>query len=265
MRTFLVAPALAFVVVAVAAAGQNPPPAGPRTADPAAAAQGMKLYRERCAECHGADAKGVARHDLTQLWASGATDAQVFGIIRSGVPNTLMPSSSAPDDELWALVAYLRSLNTAPSPGSPAPNPASSASAGEGTFQSMCAGCHALNGRGGRLGPDLSRAGQTQSRPQLTTAIRNPSAAIGNGFRPVTLVTRDGRKIRGVEKSEDAFSIQIMDTQQRLQGYLKAELREVVSESLSLMPEFPASRLSDRDLDDLLTFLSSAAGPSPRR
>ena len=72
---------------------------------------GAGLFRERCAECHGADAKGVAGHDLTQLWASGATDERVFQTIRAGVPNTLMPSSTAPDDELRALVAYLRSLN----------------------------------------------------------------------------------------------------------------------------------------------------------
>jgi putative heme-binding domain-containing protein len=139
-----------------------------------------------------------------------------------------------------------------------------SISAGERTFQSTCEGCHAVNGRGGRLGPDLSRAGQ-QTRQQLTTAIRNPSAAIANGYRPVTIVTRDGRRIRGVEKSEDAFSIQIMDAQQRLQGYLKADLREVVADTASLMPAFTTDRLSDRDLDDLLTFLGSAAGSSPRR
>ena len=72
---------------------------------------GAGLFRERCAECHGADAKGVAGHDLTQLWASGATDERVFQTIRAGVPNTLMPSSTAPDDELRALVTYLRSLN----------------------------------------------------------------------------------------------------------------------------------------------------------
>jgi cytochrome c oxidase cbb3-type subunit 3 len=266
MKTHLLAWAhVAAAVVLMAAAlsaGQTPVGANPRAGDPAALKTGTGLYRERCAECHGADAKGVARHDLTRLWAAGATDAQVFGIIRSGVPNTIMPSSSAPDDELWAIVSYLRSLNTTAT-GSAA---GGSADAGERTFMAMCANCHALNGRGGRLGPDLSRAAQTQSRPQLTSSIRTPSAATANGYRPVTIVMRDGRRIRGVEKSEDAFSIQIMDAQQRLQGYLKADVREVIAESTSLMPEFPATRVSDRDLEDLLTFLSSAAGPaSPRR
>jgi cytochrome c oxidase cbb3-type subunit III len=255
---------LAALVLAAAAVGaaQGPPPDRTRAGEQAAVQVGMKLFRERCAECHGADAKGVARHDLTRLWAAGATDAQVFAVIRSGVPNTIMPSSSAPDEEIRAIVSYLRSLNTATSEG---PSTGSLA-AGERTFQAMCATCHAIDGRGGRLGPDLSRAGQTQSRQQLTTSIRMPGAAVANGYRAVTLVTRDGRRIRGAEKSEDAFSIQIMDTQERLQGYLKADLREIVAEPASLMPAFPAERLSDSDLDDLLTFLNRTAAPAaPRR
>jgi cytochrome c oxidase cbb3-type subunit III len=251
--------ALALCVAAVSAV-QNPPPSETGL-PPANIDAGMRLFRERCAECHGADGRGVARHDLTRLWAAGATDAQVSGVIRSGVPNTIMPSSSAPDDEIRAIVSYLRSLNTVtgeePSTGSLA--------AGEKTFQAMCATCHAIDGRGGRLGPDLSRAGQTQSRQQLTTSIRTPNMAVANGYRAVTLVTRDGRRIRGAEKSEDAFSIQIMDTQERLQGYLKADLREIIVEPASLMPAFPAERLSNRDLDDLLTFLSRGAAPAASR
>ena len=85
-------------------AAQAPAPAAQRDLDPAVVRTGAGLFRERCAECHGADAKGVAGHDLTRLWASGATDERVFQTIRAGVPNTLMPSSAAPDDELRALV-----------------------------------------------------------------------------------------------------------------------------------------------------------------
>ena len=252
--------AVVLATVAIAAA-QNAPPANPRGADPAAVQAGTKLYRERCAECHGADAKGVPRHDLTRLWTAGATDARVFGIIRAGVPNTTMPSSSAPDEDLWAIVAYLRSLATAG--GDTASG--GSVAAGERTFQAMCVSCHAINGRGGRLGPDLSRAG-SQPRQQVIASIRTPSAAMANGYRPVTLVLADGRRLRGTEKSEDAFSIQIMDTQQRLQGYLKADLRDVLQETTSLMPPFPPERLNDADLTDLLAFLSSVSGPpAPRR
>src|SRR5262249_40380892 len=156
----------------------------------------------------------VAGHDLTRLWASGATDATVFQTIRGGVPNTLMPSSAAPDDELWALVAYLRSLNGSGS----AESATGSAARGEQIYWANCGSCHAVNGRGGRLGPDLSRIGQNQSRDGLTRAIREPDSSVAAGFQAVTLITRDGQRIRGALKSEDAFSIQIMDTHQQLQG-----------------------------------------------
>src|ERR1700726_2228804 len=96
-------------------------PGNPREGDPAAVRAGGTLFRERCAECHGADAKGVQGHDLTRLWSSGATDERVFQTIRSGVPNTIMPSSSAPDEELRSVVRYLRNLNDAAIAGAATP------------------------------------------------------------------------------------------------------------------------------------------------
>jgi cytochrome c oxidase cbb3-type subunit III len=247
----------AALLVATNLAGQNRVLTNPRERDPAAVRAGSALFRERCAECHGADAKGVAGHDLTRLWASGATDAKVFQTIRAGVPNTLMPSSAAPDDELWALVAYLRSLNGSASAESATGN----AAHGEEIYWADCGSCHAVNGRGGRLGPDLSRIGQNQSRDALTRAIREPDSSVAAGFQAVTLVTRGGQKIRGALKSEDAFSIQIMDTHQQLQGFLKSGLRDVVHEVASLMPAFGPDRLNDGDLNDLLRFLSTLRGP----
>src|SRR5580700_5948521 len=109
--------ALTFGTMVLIAAGvtfaQDRAPGTPPDADQAAVRTGGALFRERCAECHGSDAKGVTGHDLTRLWTSGATDERVFQTIRAGVPNTIMPSSSAPDDELRAVVSYLRSLNDA--------------------------------------------------------------------------------------------------------------------------------------------------------
>jgi len=217
------------------------------------AVRGVDLFRERCSECHGADGKGVTGHDLTRLWAAGATDARVLQTIRNGVPNTIMPSSTAPDEELRGIVGYLRSLN---GPAS-ATTARGDAAGGERIFSSMCASCHAVEGRGGRLGPDLTRVADSQSREALTRAIRDPGAATAAGYQTVTLVTRDGQRIRGTVKGEDAFSIQIMDTGERLQGYLKSQLREVIHEPGSLMPAFGPDRVRDTDLDDLLRYLSA--------
>jgi putative heme-binding domain-containing protein len=232
---------------ATAALAQTRPPAN----DPAAVQAGTALFRERCAECHGTDAKGVAGHDLTRIWISGASDERVFQIIRQGVPNTIMPSTSAPDAEVWALVIYLRSLNGAGATDASKGN----AENGERIFWASCGACHTFNGRGGPLGPDLSRIAQSQSRELLTRALREPNASIPDGYKPVTIVTRQGERVRGVRKSEDAFSIQLMDEGGHLRGYLKTSVREILRDTNSLMPAFGPDRLNDSDVTDVLAFL----------
>jgi putative heme-binding domain-containing protein len=242
------------------AAAQAPAAAAQRDVDPVAVRTGAGLFRERCAECHGADAKGVARHDLTQLWASGSTDERVFQTIRAGVPNTLMPSSAAPDEELRALVSYLRSLNGTATAGETARGNAEN---GERMFWASCGSCHAIKGRGGVIGPDFSRV--AQSPEALTQAIRNPNASTASGYQAITLVTRDGQRVRGTRKSEDALSIQIMDTTERLRGFLKSSLREVIKEPASLMPAFGPDKLTDADLNDVLAFLNTLRTPGGGR
>ena len=219
---------------------------------------GASLYAARCADCHGADATGGRGPDLTRLWGAGATDDRVFQTIRQGVPGSIMPASAAPDAEVRVLVAYLRSLGTAGT----AVGARGSAAHGEHAFWSTCGGCHRVNQRGGRLGPDLTRIGVTQSAAALRTSIRRASAAIAAGYQSVTLVTADGTRIRGLRKAEDVFSIQILDTSERLQGYLKADLAGVTKDASSLMPDYGPDRLSDADLEDLVTFLATLKGPA---
>jgi putative heme-binding domain-containing protein len=234
----------------------------PRADDPAAVRAGAAMYRERCAECHGDDAKGVRGPDLTRLWTSEASDARVFQTIRQGVAGSIMPLSTAPDDEIWAISAYLRSISTTAAGAVAAGNAAN----GEKIFWASCGGCHHVRDRGGRLGPELTRIGASLSPDALRAAIRTASAAMTAGYEPVTIVTREGQRIRGARKSEDAYSIQIMDTRERLQGFVKSDLREVKRDSESLMPSFGPDKVNDRDLDDVVAFLVTLRSEeTPRR
>jgi hypothetical protein len=76
----------------------------------------------------------------------------------------------------------------------------------------------------------------------------------------VTVVASDGQRTKGAKKSEDAYSILIMDTREGLQGYLKANVREIIIDKRSLMPDFGAERLSEGDLNDLLGYLATLRG-----
>jgi hypothetical protein len=66
-----------------------------------------------------------------------------------------------------------------------------------------------------------------------------------------------------VKKNEDLFSVQIMDTRERIQGYEKDKVRSVVDLRRSLMPVFGAERLSDNDLNDLVRYLGTLRGFDP--
>ena len=76
--------------------------------------RGAALFAETCAACHGADAKGDNGPNLTTLWAAGAADERVAQTIRAGIPGTVMPPSAVSDDDLRAIVAYLKTLAPAP-------------------------------------------------------------------------------------------------------------------------------------------------------
>jgi putative heme-binding domain-containing protein len=230
----------------------------PLATDPRAARAGGSIFRAQCATCHGADAKGIETietPDLTLMFTrSESTDASVFQVIREGVPGSIMPPHTFPDTEVWMLVSYLRSVAIAGTSAQIDGDPAR----GTTLFNLNCLRCHRVDNRGGSLGPNLSTITNRRSQDALTNSIRNPSAEIARRYKPVTLVTADNGRIRGTVKSEDAFSIQIMDSDQVLRGFRKSSLQEVIHEDISLMPSFPESALSGDDINDVLRFLQSA-------
>ena len=255
---------LTVAVVCVAGgslfAAQDPPAKNPLEGNSDAIRGGMGLYRARCADCHGMDARGVRAPDITQVWASGRTDEGLFKTIKEGVSGTEMPANPRIlDVEGWQILAYLRTL-AAPAPTDP---PRGNALNGEKIFRANCAGCHRVNGAGGRLGPDLSRIGVSRPRAAVLLRIRRGTEDFRPGFEPVTLTPPSGPPIQGVKKNEDLFSVQIMDTRERIQGYEKDKMKSVKNDTKSAMPVFGPDRLSDSDLDDLLRYLQTLRGFDP--
>ena len=237
----------------------NPPAKNPLEGNTDAITAGMGAYRQRCADCHGMDARGIRSPDITQVWARGRTDGALFGIVRNGIPGTEMPAHPAPrtsDTDVWRILAYLKTLAVP----LPAEAPPGNAGSGESLFATNCLGCHRVGDRGGQLGPDLSRIGTARARAALARQIRGNVADFRTGYQPVTLTTPEGHQIRGVKKNEDLFSVQIMDTSERIQGYLREDMRTVTNDKQSAMPSFGSERLSDAELDDLLAYLTSLQG-----
>ena len=133
---------------------------------------GMSLYRRMCGECHALDATGYRGPSLIAYMANGAADEAMFQVIRKGVPGTEMPQSNRPDHEILQIMAYLRNMGAvAPAETAPAGNVANGAQ----LFAKQCQNCHRVAGKGGRLGPDLSRVGS--ARTQAAHGARDSHAA----------------------------------------------------------------------------------------
>ncbi len=270
----------AFFVCAAPAAAQPPAPTpitatrNPYLGDPNAAKQGAVLFRQECVFCHGVGARGGMRGpDLTTgTWSHGGTDPELAATISSGVPGTAMPPNNLTEAEIWQIITYLRTLQQ------PLAAPVGDARRGETLFfgTGRCASCHMVNGRGGRLGPELSTVGSSRSRAYLVESIREPgrqltenrSVAAGASLKydTVTAVTAGGATIVGVPLNEDTFTVQLMDITERVHSFRKRELKSFTHENRSLMPAYDANRLPAADLDDVVAYLQTLrAGASAKK
>ncbi len=212
---------------------------------------GRKLFDKSCTACHGARAQGGRAANLTKgEWRFGGTDEAIAGNISKGIQGTQMPAFPLPQEDVKSVVAYLRSLEGA---NRDEPITGDSATGSDLFFGAAgCAKCHMFQGRGGRLGPDLSRIGDEKKLADIRKAIQDPNASLRRGFRTIEVTFNDGHKVTGVAKNEDTFSLQMMDTNEKLHLLNKTQLKEVRQTHETLMPK---STLNDSQISSLLAFL----------
>jgi mono/diheme cytochrome c family protein len=84
----------------------------PFQSQPDAVLAGAKLYRQHCAECHGANGQGSERAaNLHSSDVQRATPGELEWFLRNGNLLRGMPSwSGLPAQRRWQLVAYLKTL-----------------------------------------------------------------------------------------------------------------------------------------------------------
>jgi alcohol dehydrogenase (cytochrome c) len=144
---------------------------------------------------------------------------------------------------------------------------AGDSAAGERLFygKAACGSCHAVNERGGLLGPDLSAAGRT-SAAALRAKILNPDTDMNPADRgrrapsAVVVKTSGGSEIRGVLRIEDTFSLQMTDLSGKLHLLDKAHIQDERYEFKSLMPDDFAKRLSAPEIQNIVAYLKTLNG-----
>jgi mono/diheme cytochrome c family protein len=87
--------------------------ANPFRDQPQAVQAGRLLFEDHCVQCHGGNAQGTKKRPSlrTQRIQSQATEGDVHWLLVNGNIRRGMPSwSKLPDQQLWQLVSFLKSL-----------------------------------------------------------------------------------------------------------------------------------------------------------
>jgi alcohol dehydrogenase (cytochrome c) len=77
---------------------------------------GARIFRERCAACHGNDGTGGHAPQLNRSKLNhGDSDFAIYKIVRDGIPQTGMRAVAMSPQERWQVLGYLRTLQLATS------------------------------------------------------------------------------------------------------------------------------------------------------
>lgn len=219
---------------------------------------GSRIYRRQCTLCHGPSGTLIPSVDLRRgVFKRSVTDTDLASVLRNGVAGTPMPPSALGDDEIGAVIAFIRAGfdrgGTDVRIGDPETGRALFAGKGD------CASCHRVNGKGPRTAPDLSEIGAIRSASTLQRSLTDPTAGMWPINRPVRIVTADGKTLRGRRLNEDTFTVQLITDDERLVSLDKAGLREFEINHVSPMAPKVGSLTTD-EVAALVGYLMSLKG-----
>lgn len=226
--------------------------------DEASLREGLKLYQFHCSFCHGKGDDGMAANLVTPNLVHAPTDASLVNIIRNGIPGSDMPPALGMSDQEMLMVAgYVRSLGrTAPT------SIAGDKAKGKALYMGKggCAGCHMIDGKGGRSGPDLTLIGAMRSPSNLRTSIVDPNAAMVGGWSMVHLTLKSGQKVSGIRLNEDNFHVSLRDNKGKIQTIAKADTTKIDRDlTRSSMPAY-GKVFNEDEMTDLIAYLFSLRG-----
>ena len=123
--------------------------------------------------------------------------------------------------------------------------------------RTACGACHTVRGKGGNIGPDLSRIGTIRTRRDLLEAILFPSSTIVNNYETYSVATTDGRILHGIIQRANRRSIVLRNAERSEIVISPNDVEELVRNQTSIMPKGLDTNLIPQQLSDLLAYLES--------
>jgi cytochrome c oxidase cbb3-type subunit 3 len=231
---------------------------GDHTYSSRAIATGYNVYMQNCALCHGIEGNWIEGIDLSRSqFRTVVTDHDLMEVVRRGAGDGRMPSFDLTDEQIDGLIAYIR-IGFDPE-GTPVR--IGDAAQGQALFngKGACNSCHRVRGVGPRTAPDLTDIGLLRMPAVLQRTLVDPQAAVMPINRPVTIVTQDDETISGRRLNEDTYTVQLIDSRERLLSLEKADLKLY---EVSKTPTHQPTSLSSEEVADLVAYLMSLRGES---
>lgn len=217
---------------------------------------GSRVYVQQCALCHGPQGETVDGINLRRgQFRTARSDDDLRRVISGGAAQGRMPAFTLSADELNGVIAYIRAgfdpEGVAVRIGDPA--------RGQAIFngKGQCNNCHRVMGVGPRTAPDLSDIGLLRNPAALQRSLLEPDVALIPINRPVRLITRNEETVVGRRLNEDTYTVQVIDSQERLRSFLKADL---VRYDISNEPTHKPTTLSGAEVADLIGYLLTLRG-----
>jgi putative heme-binding domain-containing protein len=121
-----------------------------------------------------------------------------------------------------------------------------------------CSKCHVLNGKGAKVGPDLTGIGAVQTPQYLIESVLKPSAVIVKGFETMYLITTDGMAYNGLLVSQDEEEVVLMvDEDGVMEEYVfyPDEIEQIQKQDVSIMPGNFSDMLTTKEFYGVISFL----------
>jgi len=125
---------------------------------------------------------------------------------------------------------------------------------GREVYKTLCAVCHALNGEGGKVGPDLTGY-ERDNLDFMLPAIVDPSLGIREEFTAFNVTTKDEQTFTGFVVEDTPQFITLLDALGNQTKIARQDLQSRVASPTSLMPEGLLEALTHEQMRDLFAYL----------
>jgi putative heme-binding domain-containing protein len=225
---------------------------------PADIQYGAQIFASQCTACHGTSGDLIPGVNFRAgVFKRVVSDNDLRATITNGVPGTEMRPFAFGPAELTEIVSYLRNMSSPDASG----GVMGDAARGQAIFAGAgnCASCHAVNGKGPRVAPDLGDIGTLRTAELLHRTLTDPAGSMLPVNRPVRAVTKDGKVISGRRLNEDSYTVQLIDENEHLVSLTKSDLRDFAVLKTTTMPPYK-DKFNAQEFADLEAYLLSLKG-----